>query len=109
MLQVSLGARIDASNYSDKTSNPLDQFSPRFSLRLKLNDAFALNVNSGIYYQLPPYTSLGFQVNDVLVNKNTLKYIRNSQIVGGIEFNGKDNLRITVEGYYKKYKNKNAL
>jgi hypothetical protein len=22
--------------------------------------------------------------------------------VGGLEFNGKDNLRITVEGYYKK-------
>ena len=53
LLQVSLGARIDASNYSDRTNNPLDQFSPRFSLRLKLNDAFALNVNSGIYYQLP--------------------------------------------------------
>ena len=105
LLQVSLGARIDASNYSDKTSYPLDQFSPRFSLRLKLNDAFALNVNSGIYYQLPPYTSLGFQVNDVLVNKNTLKYIRNSQIVGGIEFNGKDNLRFTAEAYYKRYSN----
>ena len=105
LLQVSLGARIDASNYSDRTNNPLDQFSPRFSLRLKLNDAFALNVNSGIYYQLPPYTSLGFQVNDVLVNKNTLKYIRNSQIVGGIEFNGKDNLRFTAEAYYKRYSN----
>jgi hypothetical protein len=105
LLQVSLGARIDASNYSDKTNNPLDQFSPRLSLRLKLNDAFALNVNSGIYYQLPPYTSLGFQVNDVLVNKNTLKYIRNSQIVGGIEFNGKDNLRFTAEAYYKRYSN----
>ena len=24
--------------------------------------------------------------------------------MGGLEFNGKDNLRITVEGYYKKYK-----
>ena len=105
LLQVSLGARIDASNYSDRTNNPLDQFSPRLSLRLKLNDAFALNVNSGIYYQLPPYTSLGFQVNDVLVNKNTLKYIRNSQIVGGIEFNGKDNLRFTAEAYYKRYSN----
>jgi hypothetical protein len=105
LLQISLGARIDASNYSDKTNNPLEQFSPRFSLRLKLNDTFALNFNSGIYYQLPPYTSLGFQVNDVLVNKNTLKYIRNSQLVGGLEFNGKDNLRFTAEAYYKRYSN----
>ena len=34
-----------------------------------------------------------------------MKYIRNSHIVAGFEFNGKDNLRITAEGYYKKYKN----
>lgn len=103
MLQFSLGARIDGSSYSDKTNNPLEHFSPRVSIRLKLNEAFALNMNSGIYYQLPPYTSLGFKVNDVLVNKNSLQYIRNVQVVSGLEFNGKNNLRFTAEAYYKRY------
>ncbi len=104
-LQLSLGARIDGSNYSDKTSNPLEQFSPRLSLSLRLSNQWKLNANSGIYYQLPAYTSLGFRLNDELVNKNALKYIRNIHLVGGVEFNGENNLRFTFEGYYKRYSN----
>ncbi|MDP2453991.1 MULTISPECIES: TonB-dependent receptor [unclassified Kaistella] len=104
-LQVSAGARFDASNYNEKTSNPLEQFSPRISLSYKLNPEFALNFNTGIYYQLPAYTALGFMENGNFTNENSLKYIRNSHIVGGVEYNGKNNLRLTVEGFYKKYKN----
>ena len=33
-----------------------------------------------------------------------LKYTEMHILVGGLEFNGKDNLRITVEGYYKNIK-----
>lgn len=104
-LELSGGFRMDGSDYSDFTSNLLDQFSPRLSLRYKLNDLFALNFNGGIYHMLPSYTALGFMENGNLVNKNSLKYIQNSQIVGGVEFNGKNNLRLTAETYYKKYKN----
>ncbi len=104
-LQVSAGIRLDASNYNDKTSNPLEQFSPRVSLSYKINPQFALNFNTGIYYQLPAYTALGFMENGSLTNKNSLKYIRNLHFVGGVEYNGNNNLRLTVEGYYKKYKN----
>ena len=104
-LQVSAGARFDASNYNEKTNNPLDQFSPRISLSYKLNPEFALNFNTGIYYQLPAYTALGFMENGSFTNENSLKYIRNSHLVGGVEYNGKNNLRLTVEAYYKKYKN----
>ncbi|WP_228438193.1 TonB-dependent receptor plug domain-containing protein [Chryseobacterium sp. 6424] len=104
-LQVSAGLRLDASNYSDNTENPLEQFSPRLSLSYRFTDRFAFNFNTGIYYQLPTYTALGFIENDLLINKNTLKYIRNTHIVGGFEYNGENNLRLTVEGYYKKYKN----
>ncbi len=104
-MQISVGARIDGSNYSDLTSNPFEQFSPRFSFNYKFAENWAANFNTGIYYQLPAYTSLGFQLNNNLVNKNSLKYIQNTHFVGGLEFNGKDNLRFTLEGYYKKYKN----
>lgn len=104
-LQLSGGIRLDASNYSDKTSNPLEQFSPRFSLSYKFNPQFSFNFNSGIYYQLPAYTALGFIENGNLTNENSLRYIKNSHLVGGLAYNGKNNLRLTFEGYYKKYKN----
>ncbi len=104
-LEVSGGFRLDGSDYSDKTSNPLEQFSPRISMKYKLTDQFALNLNSGIYFMLPSYTALGFIENGNFINKNSLKYIQNSQVVGGVEYNGKNNLRITAETYYKKYKN----
>ncbi len=104
-LQISGGLRVDASNYSDNTNNPLEQFSPRLSLSYKFTDRLALNFNTGIYYQLPVYTALGFTQNGVLTNKNTLKYIQNTHLVGGMEYNGPNSLRFTVEGYYKKYKN----
>lgn len=104
-LQISGGLRVDASNYSDNTNNPLEQFSPRLSLSYKFTNRLALNFNTGIYYQLPVYTALGFTQNGVLTNKNTLKYINNTHLVGGMEYNGPNSLRFTVEGYYKKYKN----
>ncbi|WP_407401396.1 TonB-dependent receptor plug domain-containing protein [Chryseobacterium sp.] len=104
-LQLSAGVRIDASNYSEQTNNPLEQISPRFSLSYRFAPQFAFNFNTGIFYQLPTYTALGFSENSNFTNKNTLKYIQNSHLVGGFEYNGKNNLRITLEGYYKKYKN----
>ena len=104
-LNLSAGTRIDASNYSEKTNNPLEQFSPRFSLNYRFAPKFAFNFNTGIYYQLPAYTSLGFMENGNFSNENTLKYIKNSHLVAGFEYNGEHNLRITLEGYYKKYSN----
>jgi len=104
-LQLSLGTRLDGSNYSELTDNPFEQFSPRFSLNYKFADRWAVNFNTGIYHQLPAYTALGLRLNNNLVNQKTLKYIQNTHFVGGLEYNGKDNLRVTMEGYYKKYKN----
>lgn len=105
LLQVSFGARVDGSNYSGNTKNALEQFSPRFSLSYKFTKNWALNFNSGIYYQLPSYTALGYQNSTVLANQNTLKYIKNTHLVGGLEYNGENNLRFTLEGYFKRYTN----
>ena len=104
-IEVSAGFRLDASNYSDLTNNPLEQFSPRVSLKYLFADRFSFNANAGIYYMLPTYTALGFQKEGQLVNQNTLKYIKNTQFVTGLEYNGKSNVRVTLEGYYKKYQN----
>lgn len=103
-LILSAGFRMDANNYSDEMSNPLEQFSPRFSLAYALSERFSFNFNTGIYYQLPPYTVLGYQEKEILINKlNNVKYIRNSHLVAGLEFNTASDSKITIEGYYKNW------
>ncbi|WP_312323841.1 TonB-dependent receptor plug domain-containing protein [Soonwooa sp.] len=102
-LSVSAGIRLDAASYSKLTSNPLDQFSPRIAFNYKIDEHWGVSFNTGIYYQLPPFTALGFTINNSYVNKDNLKYIKNHQFVVGTEYNGDQNLRITLEGYYKKY------
>lgn len=105
-LTASAGFRLDGNNFSDEMSNPVKQFSPRLSLSYLLSANWKLNFNSGIYYQLPPYTALGYQENGMFVNRqNGIGYVRSDHIVGGIEFNTSFKSRITVEGYYKRYSN----
>ncbi len=103
---ASLGFRADANTYSSQMNNPLQQFSPRLSLSYALNQRLSINFNTGIYYQLPPYTVLGYKEGDTIVNKeNGVTYIRNSQVVAGIEFNTASSSKFTIEGYYKAYNN----
>lgn len=104
-LVLSLGARADGNNYNASMRNPLNQLSPRFSLSYALTSQLAFNLNTGIFYQMPPYPSLGFKQNNDFINKNNLKYIRNSHLVGGFEYNTKMDSKISLEGYFKKYAN----
>ncbi len=104
-LTLSLGVRLDGNSYSPEMSNPLKQFSPRLSVSYKLNELLSLNMNSGRFYQRPPYTSLGYRnAAGVLENKeNGITYVRADHIVGGIEVRPSENSIVTVEGFYKMY------
>ncbi len=103
-LALSLGMRADANNYSSGMNNLLEQFSPRFSASYSLTSQWSLNFNTGRYYQLPAYTSLGFKQDDVFVNKNNnLKYIAVDHIVGGLEYRPVSNVIFTVEAFGKYY------
>ncbi len=105
-ISISAGFRADGNNYSDEMSNPLTQFSPRLSFSYAFSPKFSFNANTGIYYQLPPYTILGYKENDVLVNKeNKIKYIQNQHLVAGFEYNSSANSRVSLEGYLKQYNN----
>jgi hypothetical protein len=105
-LSLAAGLRTDMNSFSKEMSNPIDQLSPRLSASFAINDKMSVNANTGIYYQLPPYTAMGYQRNGELVNKtNGIKYIRNTHLVGGFEWNLPSNTRFTIEGYYKKYNN----
>lgn len=105
-LILSLGVRMDGNNYSTSMSNPLDQFSPRFSLSYKFSDELSFNGNVGRYYQLPPYTSLGYQVDGEFINKtNDLKYIRADHYIAGFEYTPSQIVQFTLEGFLKNYGN----
>ena len=100
---ASFGFRLDACNYSSLTNNPFKQFSPRLSLSYNVIGNFFLNGSIGRFYQLPAYTTMGYQEDNVLINKSRLKYICSDQAVVGVEYYINKWARLTVEGFYKKY------
>jgi len=104
-LKLSVGVRTDLNTWSGNMSNPLTQLSPRFSASYSLNDKLNLNFNIGRYFQLPPYTAMGYSdLSGAFINKeNNLKYIQSDHLVGGIEFIPTENIQLTLEGFYKNY------
>lgn len=105
-LVLSLGVRSDANSYSSSMSNLLEQISPRLSASYRLTPEFSVNFNTGRYYQLPAYTTLGFSngTGELINKKNGLKYISVDHIVGGFEYLPTDQSQITLEGFYKYYR-----
>ncbi len=104
---LSAGLRADANSYSNRMSNLLDQVSPRFSASWLITSDLSWNFNSGRFYQLPAYTTLGFRNNEgVLVNRqNQITYISADHFVSGFEFRPDDQSSLSVEGFYKNYRN----
>ena len=104
-LELSLGIRMDANSYSSRMSNMLNQLSPRFSASYAFTDKWFINFNIGRYYQLPPYTTLGFRGNNgTLINDSLgIRYISSDQVALGVEFLPRKSSRISVEGFYKGY------
>ena len=100
---TSLGVRTDANNFSSSMKGMSDQLSPRLSLSYRLTDGVYLSGNAGLYYQLPPYTGLGFKDNNgKLVNK-FLRYMRVSQESIGLSWRPRNTFELSIEGFYKKY------
>ncbi len=106
-LSLSLGVRADANNYSVEMSNPFDQLSPRLSASYLLTQSFFLNFNVGRYFQVPPYTMLGYRnsAGELVNRQNNLKYINSDHVVAGIEWLPNLQSRFTIEGFYKFYRN----
>ena len=102
---ASLGLRADANNYSKSMRSLLDQLSPRLSLSYRLFGDVYANASVGRYYELPPYTALGFKDNEGnYVNRaNDLRYIRSDQASAGLEYRPSAYLKFTAEGFYKHY------
>lgn len=100
---ASLGLRADAANYSGNTNKLTDQISPRLSVSYRIAKGLFLSANGGIYYQLPPYTALGFKNSDNVYLNEALRYSRVSQTSAGFNWQAMANFEISVEGFYKYY------
>ena len=106
-LSLSLGVRTDFNDYSSEMNNPLEQISPRLSGSLRIMPNLKFNFNVGTYYQLPPYTVLGFRnsAGELVNQTNQVGYIRADHFVIGFETAPSTYSKITLEGYYKIYDN----
>ncbi|MFN0274141.1 MAG: TonB-dependent receptor [Chitinophagales bacterium] len=104
-LTLSIGLRTDANTYSTEMSNPIEQLSPRFSASYKLSENANLNFNTGLYFQLPGYTILGYRNTEgELVNKNNgVTFIRSKHLVFGTDYYTRFSAKISLEGFYKLY------
>jgi hypothetical protein len=106
-LSLSLGLRMDATDYSAEMNNMFRQFSPRFSASYLLAPDVFLNFNTGRYFQLPAYTTLGYRNNagDLVNRENGLRYIGVDHVVTGLEWRPTELSRLSLEGFYKYYRN----
>lgn len=104
-LKISFGVRTDFNDYASSMLNPLQQLSPRLSASYLIAKNAHLNFNTGIYYQLPSYTILGYRNTEgELVNKlNKVQYIQCKQTVIGADWFSSINSKISLEGFYKLY------
>nr|MBS0037749.1 TonB-dependent receptor [Saprospiraceae bacterium] len=103
---LSLGLRMDGNSYSAEFANPLQNISPRLSASYYILPELAVNFTAGIYYQLPPFTVLGYRDEGTLVNKeNGIEFVRASHLTAGVEYLLGERSRISLEGYYKNYPN----
>lgn len=97
-----LGVRLDGNNFSKEMKQIWKNISPRLSLSYAFTDNWSLSGSSGLYNQLPPYTALGFKDENVLINEN-LKYMQVAQGNIGLNWKTRNQLSISLEGFYKKY------
>ena len=101
-LTASAGLRMDGCDYSSRMAQCWRQLSPRASVSYALSDAWSLSGSAGLYYQLPPYTALGFKEEGVLVNRS-LDYLRVGMLCAGADWRLRERLIVSVEGFYKSY------
>ncbi|MCF8412364.1 MAG: TonB-dependent receptor [Melioribacteraceae bacterium] len=95
-LRFNLGFRWD---YFDAIENK-NYFSPRFSTSYIIDELTNISASAGIYYQSPSYIWL---VADPANRK--LNSVKVDQYIFGIERILRADIRLKLEGFYKKYNN----
>lgn len=104
-MTASFGFRSDGASYSNKTRNMLKTVSPRASFSYNFSKDFDLSASAGIYYQLPPYTALGYKDNYGNYSNKELEYMKVSQATVGANYNFSPRASLSAELFFKKYGN----
>lgn len=106
-LGISLGARIDGNGFTDTGNEIWRTFSPRISASYQLDnqERWTINASAGRYFKIAPYTILGFQDISGSFTNQDADYIQSDHLVLGIEHLLTESSRISIEGFYKKYRN----
>ncbi len=104
-LGLVLGLRAEGLSYNKEMANPLRQFSPRLSLRYALTEQLAMKFSSGLYHQMPAYTILGYKNHNLdFANKPKARYMQAMHFGGGLEYFPEEDLKLSLESFYKGYK-----
>lgn len=102
---VSGGIRADLNTYTKSGLDLLRTLSPRASLSYRINNGWNISASVGSYFKLPVYTMLGYKDrNGNLANKD-LEYTNSIHYTLGTEFVPRNDLRFTLEAFYKDYRN----
>lgn len=93
-LSLTGGARVDHYQFTGDT-----RVSPRLGLGYRVNDRVTFNTSYGRYYQQPSFLFLtSFPENE------SLKPFAADHVVSGVTYRPSDSVRMTLEGYYKRYR-----
>lgn len=93
-LSTVLGLRADYYDFIDDALYP----SARLALGYRASELLKFKTSVGRYYQSPSYV---WVLNDV---NRDLKALRNDMVIGGFDYILLDDLIMSVEGYYKQYR-----
>jgi hypothetical protein len=102
-LNLTAGIRTDGNNFMEEGNALGRNLSPRLAASYSISKGLNANVSVARYYKTPAYTLLGFKVNNSFVNKDA-DFIKSDHLVGGLEWLPSSTIRITAEGFYKKYR-----
>lgn len=103
-LLVSGGVRTDINTFTQTGTNPGKTISPRISSSYNLNDEWKISASIGSYYKIPEYTLLGFTDTDNKLINSNLNYTNSIHYTIGTEFIPRNDLRFTLEAFYKDYR-----
>ena len=94
-LSLNFGLRLDHYSFLKKPN----YVAPRLSIKFKLTNGLSLKGSLGKYYQSPSYV---WMVNE---KNRALNALENNMAIIGIDYLIQDDLRMSLETFYKRYEN----
>lgn len=104
VVDFSVGFRFDDDTFLDR-AGLLDTFSPRAALSVNLSNGYRFNASVGSYYKILPYTVLGFRDQDGQLANRQGDYTNSVHYVAGFEKTIGQASKLTLEAFYKRYRN----